>query len=52
MHPTIGAVLVAMLDNHRKIVAAVCHGPAGLFHSVTLGRSLGVKGPPTYWLQQ
>jgi len=30
VHPTIGAVLVAMLDNPRKIVAAVCHGPAGL----------------------
>jgi putative intracellular protease/amidase len=30
VHPTIGAVLVAMLDNPKKIVAAVCHGPAGL----------------------
>jgi putative intracellular protease/amidase len=30
VHPTLGAVLVAMLDNPRKIVAAVCHGPAGL----------------------
>lgn len=29
VHPTLGAVLVAMLDNARKIVAAVCHGPAG-----------------------
>jgi putative intracellular protease/amidase len=31
VHSTIGAVLVAMLDNSRKIVAAVCHGPAGFF---------------------
>jgi len=31
VHSTIGAVLVAMLDNARKIVAAVCHGPAGFF---------------------
>lgn len=31
VHPTLGAVLVAMLDNPRKIVAAVCHGPAGFF---------------------
>jgi putative intracellular protease/amidase len=31
VHPTIGAVLVAMLDHPKKIVAAVCHGPAGLF---------------------
>jgi len=31
VHPTIGAVLVAMLDNPRKIVATVCHGPAALF---------------------
>jgi putative intracellular protease/amidase len=31
VHPTIGKVLVAMLDNSKKIVAAVCHGPAGLF---------------------
>ena len=30
VHPTLGAVLVAMLDNPRKVVAAVCHGPAGL----------------------
>jgi putative intracellular protease/amidase len=30
VHPTLGAVLAAMLDNPRKIVAAVCHGPAGL----------------------
>jgi putative intracellular protease/amidase len=30
VHPTMGAVLVAMLDNPRKLVAAVCHGPAGL----------------------
>jgi len=29
VHPTIGAVLAAMLDNPKKIVAAVCHGPAG-----------------------
>ena len=29
VHPTIGTVLVAMLDNPRKVVAAVCHGPAG-----------------------
>jgi putative intracellular protease/amidase len=31
VHPTIGDVLVAMLDNPSKIVAAVCHGPAGFF---------------------
>ena len=31
VHPTVGRVLTAMLDNPRKIVAAVCHGPAGLF---------------------
>lgn len=30
VHSTLGAVLVAMLDNSKKIVAAVCHGPAGL----------------------
>lgn len=30
VHPTLGAVLVATLDNPRKVVAAVCHGPAGL----------------------
>jgi putative intracellular protease/amidase len=29
VHPTIGAVLVAMIDDPKKIVAAVCHGPAG-----------------------
>ena len=29
VHPTMGAVLVAILDSSRKIVAAVCHGPAG-----------------------
>jgi putative intracellular protease/amidase len=28
VYSTIGPVLVAMLDNPRKIVAAVCHGPA------------------------
>ena len=27
VHPTTGAVLVAMLDNPKKLVAAVCHGP-------------------------
>ena len=26
VHPTTGAVLVAMLDNPKKLVAAVCHG--------------------------
>jgi putative intracellular protease/amidase len=31
VHPTIGNVLVAMLDNPDKVVAAVCHGPAGFF---------------------
>jgi putative intracellular protease/amidase len=31
VHPTIGGVLVAMLDNPKKIVAAVCHGLAGSF---------------------
>jgi len=30
VHSTLGAVLVTMIDNPRKIVAAVCHGPAGL----------------------
>lgn len=29
VHPTVGGVLVAMLDDPNKIVAAVCHGPAG-----------------------
>jgi putative intracellular protease/amidase len=29
VHPTVGTLLVAMLDDPRKIVAAVCHGPAG-----------------------
>jgi putative intracellular protease/amidase len=38
VHPTLGAVLTAMLDNPRKIVAAVCHGPAGL---LTASRSDG-----------
>jgi putative intracellular protease/amidase len=31
VHPTIGVLLVEMLDNPSKIVAAVCHGPAGFF---------------------
>jgi putative intracellular protease/amidase len=31
VHPTIGSVLVAMLDNPKKVVAAVCHGLAGSF---------------------
>jgi putative intracellular protease/amidase len=31
VHPTIGNVLIAMLDNPDKVVAAVCHGPAGFF---------------------
>lgn len=38
IHSTIGAVLAAMLDNSRKIVAAVCHGPAGFF---TASRAAG-----------
>ena len=29
VNPAIGALLVLMLDNPRKIVSAVCHGPAG-----------------------
>jgi putative intracellular protease/amidase len=29
VHPTIGDVLAATLDDPNKIVAAVCHGPAG-----------------------
>jgi putative intracellular protease/amidase len=28
VHATIGTVLAAVLDNPRKVVAAVCHGPA------------------------
>lgn len=28
VHATIGTVLAAMLDNPRKVIAAVCHGPA------------------------
>jgi putative intracellular protease/amidase len=31
VHPTFGNILVAMLDNPKKIVAAVCHGLAGSF---------------------
>jgi putative intracellular protease/amidase len=38
VHPTIGAVLVAMIGNPSKIVATVCHGPAGL---LTASRSDG-----------
>lgn len=30
VHATLGSVLVSMLDNPKKVVAAVCHGPAGL----------------------
>lgn len=29
VHPTLGPVLITMLDNRKKIVAAVCHGVAG-----------------------
>ena len=29
VHPTIGALLEANLDNPRKFVGGVCHGPAG-----------------------
>lgn len=29
VHPKIGALLAATLDSSNKIVAAVCHGPAG-----------------------
>ncbi len=29
VHPTVGRLLVAALDSKTKIVAAVCHGPAG-----------------------
>lgn len=29
VHPTVGSLLAAMLDNPKKVVAAVCHGPAG-----------------------
>ena len=29
VHPTIGDLLAATLDNPNKLVAAVCHGPAG-----------------------
>jgi putative intracellular protease/amidase len=42
VHPTIGAVLLAMLDNPKKIVAAVCHGPAGLLNRVTSGWNMGI----------
>ena len=45
VHPTIGAVLVAMLDNPRKIVAAVCHGPAGLFTSSRSDSAWAEKEP-------
>jgi len=38
VHPTLGAVLVSMLDDPKKTVAAVCHGPAGL---LTASRSDG-----------
>jgi putative intracellular protease/amidase len=31
VHATIGKVLVAMIDDPSKVVAAVCHGPAGFF---------------------
>jgi putative intracellular protease/amidase len=38
VHPTLGAVLIEMLENPRKVVAAVCHGSAGL---LTAARSDG-----------
>jgi putative intracellular protease/amidase len=38
VHGTIGAVLTAMLDHPKKLVAAVCHGPAGF---LTAARSDG-----------
>jgi putative intracellular protease/amidase len=28
VHPTLGDLLAAMLDNPKKVVASVCHGPA------------------------
>jgi putative intracellular protease/amidase len=31
VHPTLGTTLVAMLDNPKKLVSAVCHGLAGFF---------------------
>jgi putative intracellular protease/amidase len=51
VHQTMGAVLVAMLDTSRKIVAAVCHGPAGFFtasrRSVTDPRASSRRRAPT-----
>lgn len=43
VHPTLGAVLVAMLDNPRKIIAAVCHGPAGLLTASRADGSWALK---------
>jgi len=43
VHPTLGNVLVAMLDNPKKLVAAVCHGPAGLFTAARPDGSWALK---------
>ncbi len=44
VHPTLGAVLVAMLDHPKKIVAAVCHGPAGLLTAARPDGTWAFKG--------
>ena len=43
VHSTLGAVLVAMLDNPKKTVAAVCHGPAGLLTAARADGSWACK---------
>jgi putative intracellular protease/amidase len=44
VHPTLGNVLVAMLDNPKKLVASVCHGPAGLFTAARADGTWALKG--------
>jgi putative intracellular protease/amidase len=57
VHPTVGDVLAAMLDDPNKIVAGVCHGPAGflsahrpdgtwLFKEPPAPGGRAVRGPP------
>lgn len=43
VHPTLGAVLVAMLDHPKKLVAAVCHGSAGLLTASRADGSWALK---------